>query len=82
MTPQQKSDKYEKRLGAMYSIAQETVPDVDAFADERGLSPEARAEIAAKGQAILDAMQVYCAALHSHAGAGGVTPQSGGGPKK
>lgn len=81
MTPQQKSDKYEKRLNAGNAIVREAMTDFAALVVEVGLSQADADEIEAARQVVRDALDAYCALLRAKASGGGVTPQSGGGPK-
>lgn len=78
MTPQQKSEKYEKRLNAGNAIVREAMTDFAALAVEVGLDQSSLDEIELARNDVRDALDGYCALLRSKASGVGVTPLSGG----
>lgn len=81
MTPQQKSDKYERRLNAGNGIIREQMANYADLAVEISLDQTSRDEIEAARQTAITALDAYCALLKAKAAGASITVNSAPGDK-
>lgn len=81
MTPQQKSDKYERRLNAGNGIVREQMANYADLAVEIGLDQSSLHGIEIARQTAIASLDAYCALLKAKAAGASITVNSAPGDK-